>query len=131
MKTTGDLVGILVELTPGMQLGHDHLGGGNALRRVNVHRHSPAIVDDFRRAVRMQDDGCLIGVTSQRLVDCVINGLIDHVMQARTVIGVADIHAGTFAHSLKALQDLDRIRAIFVLVNSISHNRISKPSKGT
>ena len=53
------------------------------------------------------------GVTGQGLVDGVVDHLIDHVMQARTVIGVADIHAGPFADSVQPLQNLDGIGAVF------------------
>ena len=53
------------------------------------------------------------GVAGQRLVDGVVDDLIDHVMQAGAVVGVADIHAGTLAHGVEAAQHLDRIRAIF------------------
>src|SRR4029078_7517160 len=37
-----------------------------------------------------------------------------HVMKARTVIGVADIHARPLANRIKALQDLDRFGAIAI-----------------
>jgi hypothetical protein len=46
-------------------------------------------------------------VASQRLVDGVVDDLVDHVVQARAVIGVADIHAGALAHRLQALENLD------------------------
>ena len=54
----------------------------------------------------------LRGVAGERLVDRVVDDLVDHVMQARAVVGVADIHAGTLAHRIEALQDLDGFRAI-------------------
>jgi hypothetical protein len=51
---------------------------------------------------------------SPRLVDGVIDDLIDHVMEARPVVGVADIHARPLADRVEALQDLDRLGAVFV-----------------
>ena len=54
----------------------------------------------------------LRGVAGERLVDRVVDDLVDHVMQARAVIGVADIHAGALAHRIEALEDLDRFRVV-------------------
>jgi hypothetical protein len=51
------------------------------------------------------------GMTGQRLVDAVVHDLVDHVVQARAVIGVADVHAGALAHRLQALENLDGIGA--------------------
>ena len=48
----------------------------------------------------------------QRLVDRVVDDLVDHVVQPGAVIGVADVHAGALAHRLEALEDLD---ALFVV----------------
>jgi hypothetical protein len=52
-------------------------------------------------------------VAGQRLVDAVVDDLIDHVVQARPVVGVADIHAGALANSLQPLENLDGISAVF------------------
>ena len=52
------------------------------------------------------------GVAGERLVDRVVDDLVDHVMQARAVVGVADIHAGALAHRIEALQDLDRFGVV-------------------
>ena len=46
-------------------------------------------------------------MTGQRLVDRVVDDLVDHVMQAGAVIGVADIHAGTLADRVEAFQNPD------------------------
>ena len=52
------------------------------------------------------------GVAGQRLVDGVVDDLVDHVVQARAVVGVADIHARPLAHRVEALEDLDRFRIV-------------------
>ena len=39
-------------------------------------------------------------MTGQRLVNAVVDHLIDHVVQARAIVGVADIHAGALANRL-------------------------------
>jgi hypothetical protein len=56
------------------------------------------------------------GMAGQRLVDAVVDDLIDHVVQARAVVGVADIHAGALAHGIQALENLDGIGAVFASV---------------
>ena len=51
-------------------------------------------------------------MAGQRLVDGVVDHLVDHVMQARAVVGVADIHARTLADGIQPLQNLDGIGAV-------------------
>ena len=58
------------------------------------------------------DDVDAIAVAGQRLVDGVVDDLVDHVVQAGAVVGVADVHARALAHRLEALEDLD---ALFVV----------------
>ena len=48
----------------------------------------------------------------QRLIDGVVDHLVDHVVQARAVVGVADVHARPFADGVQAAQHLDRIGAV-------------------
>ena len=66
-----------------------------------------------------------VGMAAQRLVDGVVDHLIDHVVQARPVIGVADIHARPLAHRIQALENLDGIGAVgfagFILGDRIGH----------
>ena len=64
------------------------------------------------RAVRIERHRDLGGVPGQRLVDRIVDDLVDHVVQARAVIGVADVHARALAHRIEALEDLDRLRAV-------------------
>lgn len=51
MQTTGKLIVFVGELTTGMQFGKDQLDPGDPLLRVNIHRHTTAIVCDFQRVV--------------------------------------------------------------------------------
>ena len=115
VQTAGDLVGILVELPAGMQLGHDDLGRRHALALVEISRNTATVIAHTGRAVGMQrhqDFGTMAG---EGFVDRVVDDLINHVVQARAVIGITDIHAWTFADSIKALEDLDRFRVVFVI----------------
>jgi hypothetical protein len=101
VQTAGDLVGVLVELPAGVQLGHDDLGGGDALFLVDsTGMPRPLSVTETLPS------GWIVTVTMsawprQRLVDAVVDHLVDHVVQARAVVGVADIHAGALANGLQ------------------------------
>ena len=53
------------------------------------------------------------GMAGERLVDRVVDDLVDHVVEAGAVVRVADIHAGPLAHGVEAAQHLDGIGAIF------------------
>ena len=54
-------------------------------------------------------------MTGQGFVDGVVDHLVDHVMQARAVVGVADVHAGALADRVQPLQHADRFRTVFAL----------------
>ena len=87
------LVRRVLELPAGVQLGHDDFGSRNALFAVDARRDAAAIVLDRNRAVRVQLDQNLVAMPRQRLVDRIVRNLEHHVVQARSVVGVADVHA--------------------------------------
>jgi hypothetical protein len=113
VQAAGHLVAVLVELTAGVQLGHDDLGRGDALFLVDVGGDAAPVVGHRDRAVGVQGDARPGGIAGQGLVDGVVDHLIDHVVQARAVIGVADVHARALAHGVEALQHLDGVGAVF------------------
>ena len=112
VQAAGNLVGILVEFSAGVQLGHDDLGGGHAFALVDVGGDAAAIVAHGAGAVGIERDHDFLGEAGQRFVDGVVDDLVDHVMQARAVVGVADIHARPLAHGIEPLEHLDRFRVI-------------------
>ena len=114
MQPAGNLVGVLVEFPAGVQLGHDDLGRRDAFLVVDAGRNPAPVVADRNRAVGVEGNGDELGVARQRLIDGVVDHLVDHVVQARAVVGVADVHAGPLAHGVQAPQHLDRIRAVAV-----------------
>src|SRR5690606_26883647 len=84
----------------------------DALALVDVGGDAAAVVCDRHRAVGVEDHLHQVGVAGERLVDGVVDHLIYHVVQARAVVGVADVHARAFAHRVQALQDLDGVGAV-------------------
>ncbi len=107
-----DLVGVLVEFPAGMELGHDDLGGRHALLLVDLGRNAAAVINDRYGPVRIEGDGNGVAIAGQGLVDRVVEHLVDHVMEARAVLGIADIHARPLAHGVQSAQHLDRFGAV-------------------
>ena len=69
---------------------------------------SPTVTEPSALSVDLD----LVAIAGQRLVDGVVDHLVDHVVQARAVVGVADIHARPLAHGIEAFQHLDRLGAV-------------------
>ena len=110
------LVGVVVfafaEFAAGVQLRHHHLGRRDAFLGVDAGGDAAAVVAHRAGGVRVEGDADLAGETGERFVDGVVDDFVDHVMQARAVIGVADVHAGALAHRVETPQDLDRVGAV-------------------
>ena len=124
MQAARDLVGVLVEFSAGMELGHDDLGGGYAFALVDVGRNAAAVVADGAGTVGIEANEDFLGVAGERLVDGVIDDLVDHVMQAGAVIGVADIHARPLAHGIEPLEHLDRFRVVIGGCGGLVYGRV-------
>ena len=117
-----DLVAVLVELPARVQLGHDDLGRAHAFGRVHADGDAASVVTHRHAAVGVNLDMDIVGMTGQRLVDAVVHHLVDHVVQTRPVVGVADIHAGPLANGLQSLENLDGFGAVCVrLHGSCAH----------
>ena len=112
VQSARDLVRIIIKFTAGMQLRHDHFGCRNALFSVNINRNAPAIISDRHRPILIQLYLDNVTMPGKRLINRIIDNLIDHVMQPGAIIGVANIHAGALANSVQTAQHLNRICAI-------------------
>ena len=114
MQPSGYLVGVGVEFSAGVKLGHDDLGGGafQFIVALDAGRYAAAVVLDGDGIIGMDDDAYLVAMSCQRFVNGVIQHFEYHVMQAGAIAGIADIHAGPFAHRVKPFQDLDALGAI-------------------
>ena len=87
-----------------MQFGQDYLDPGNALLRMDIHRHPPTVVYNLDRTVfeKPHVDAC--GKTGDGLVDTVVDDLLGKMIGA-TGIG---IHTGAFTHRLQSAKNLYR-----------------------
>ena len=106
VQATRHLVGVVVELPASVELRQHHLDRGHTLSGVHVRRDATTIVLDGDRPIDVHVDPHLGAVTSQGLVDGVVDNLVHHVVQT-TGLGVADVHTRALANCLKALEDLD------------------------
>ena len=113
LEATHDLDGELAHGGPGRLVEQPDPRRGHALLRVDVHGDAAAVVEHGDGIVGVEGDQHAARMARQRLVDRVVDDLIDHVVQAGPVVGVADIHAGPLADGVEALQHPDRFRAIF------------------
>ncbi len=102
VQATRDLVRVVVEFSAGVQHGHDDLGCGTLFFAVDVGRNAPAVVLDGDRFVGVNRHDDAIAVPGQGLVDRVIHHLENHVVQAGSIIGVADVHPGPLADGFEA-----------------------------
>ena len=112
MQPARHFVGILIEFSAGVQLGHDDLRRRDTLLAMNIRWNPAPVVGDRDRTVGIERHRDARSVAGQCLVDGVIDDFIDHVMEPGAIVGIADIHAWAFAHGIEAAQHLDRIGAV-------------------
>ena len=116
VQTARNLVGILVELAARVKLGKDDFGS-RALRHLIVvvldaGRDASSIVAHRARSIGVERHLAALRMTGENLVDAVIDDLVDHVVQTRPVVGIADVHARAFADRIEPLQHLDAVGAV-------------------
>ena len=104
VQAAGDLVALAAELAAGVQHGQHDLRRRLLVFGVHGHGDAAAVVDDGDGIVGVDDDVDLGAETAgQRLVDRVVDHLVDQMMQTPRA-GGADVHARPFADRLKALR---------------------------
>ena len=131
VQAAGNFVAVLVEFAAGVQHGKHDLGsrtlGFVLVVELDADGDTPAVIRHGDRVIAMNDDLDIVAMPGQRFVDGVVHHLKHHVMQARTVGSVADVHAGTLAHGLQTFKLLD---ARFVVI--LAHGFFSlSVSRGT
>ena len=113
MEAARDLVGVVVELPARVEVRQDDL---ERLALVDRVRARPGCRARCPRRSRCRRRGRstrhVVAVARLRLVDRVVDELRDHVVEARDVVGVPDVHPGPLAHGLEPLQELDRLGAV-------------------
>ena len=108
MKAAGKLVVLVGKLSAGMQFAQDQFHTRNTLFGVDVHRHAPAIIADFHRAVFKGNNIHLPRMAGQRFVNAVVNNFRCKVIGP----GCIGVHSRPALDRLQPGQDLN----VFCLV---------------
>ena len=112
MQSARDLVAVVVELASGMKDGEDDLRGRLAAGMA-IDGNAATVVDDGDRAVDVNRDVDLVAVSGQRLVDRVVDDLVDQMVQpGRT--GRPDVHGRALPHGLQPFENLDLVGAVVI-----------------
>ena len=114
VQTTGYFIGVVVEFTASVEHGHNDLCRRNAFFFVHVYRDATTVVTHGDGFIRVDDNADVVAVTGQSFVDGVIDHLEHHVVQTATIIGVANVHTGTFAYGIQTFQHFNAGRVVRV-----------------
>ena len=114
MKTTGNLVGVLVKLATSVQHGHNDLKGRTLLLLMHVHRNASSVIDHLDGVTGKDIDLDVVAIAGQGFIDTVIDHLAHKVMQTLHA-GIANIHGRTLAHGFQTFEDLNVTGVIVVL----------------
>ena len=120
VEAAGDLVAAAVaELAAGVENGQHDLDGRLALLLHHRDGDAAAVVDDRDRVVGVDRDVDLVAVAGQRLVDRVVDDLVDQVVQPARA-GRSDVHARPLADGLEPFQDRDVLCVVGALLLSVT-----------
>src|SRR5690606_14849292 len=106
VQTACHRVSAAAELCARVQDPPHDIDGRLALGGDDADRDATPVVDDPHAAVSEDRDVDGVRVTGQRLVDGVVHDLLHQVVQA-SLTGRADVHAGSLADRVQALEDGD------------------------
>ena len=112
VQSARHLVGVLVELAPGVQHGHHHFQGRFLFLLVHVHGDAAAVVLHGDGVVLVDGHLDVRAVSGHGLVDGVVHHLVHQVVQP-VLADVADVHGRAFAHGFQPFQHPDAARAVF------------------
>src|SRR5690625_7523342 len=100
MKTTGNLVGILVELPARMEVRHDDLSRRHALFLMKVDRNAAPVIHHGDRAIAIQDCRTGTAPTRQGLVDGGVDACIYAMAQTGPVVPITAVQYRSLPYRL-------------------------------
>ena len=71
---------------------------------MHVNRNTAAVIAHGDGLVRVDRDGDVVAMASQRFVDGVVDYFEHHVVQTAAIVSITNVHTGTFAYGIKAFQ---------------------------
>src|ERR1700730_14639012 len=99
-----------------LQGGHHDLRRGNFLA-VNVHvvhGNAADVIDHRDGVVDVDRDFNLVGETSKRLIDGIIDNFVDQMVQSQ-IAGGADVHGRSQAYGFHAAEDFDGVGGVVAI----------------
>src|SRR5262249_24921269 len=100
------LVTVAAELAAGVQHRHDHLKCRDLHLRMRLNRNAATIILNRNRPVRHDHDQDVVADPCHRLVNAVVDHLIDEMVQPANV-RAANIHTWTLAYRLQPFENLN------------------------
>jgi hypothetical protein len=106
MKTPGNLIEAVVELSPGMKNREDYFGSRPFLFSMDPGRNSTAVVHDRNGMVRMNRYIDMAAKSCKSFINGVIDKFVHKMMESINACA-ADIHTRPYPNGLKTLQNPD------------------------
>ena len=113
VQAAARLIGVVVELSAGMQGRHDHTLGRDPLP-VQLHRNTAPVVAHGTGTILLEDNVNLAAIAREVLIDCIVHNLVNQVVQ-RLLTDAADVHAGAFSDRIEPLQHGDAVSRVLCL----------------
>ena len=107
VKAPGNLVCLIIEFSASVKFGHYDLSSTDAFLFVDSDWNASAVIGDADRAIGIQVDFNRRIVTSEVLVDSIVDDLPDTVVESRTIMRVSKVHPRSLSHCFEAFEDLD------------------------
>ena len=115
VQTTADLVGAFVELTTGVQHGHDDFQSRLVHLFVLIDGNTAAVVLYGNGVVFVDSDFDMRAIARHRLVNRVVNSFVYQMVET-LFADVSDVHGRAFAHSFQSFEHLNVTRGIVVFL---------------
>ena len=107
VQPSAHLVARVIELPSGVEHGHHDLGRAHTPLGHDAHGDPTSIVFHGDRPVEMDRHVHARAIPAEMFVDRIVDDLPDEMMQARSIVHVADVHARPLAYRLEPLEDRD------------------------
>ena len=111
MQASRHLVGVIVELTARVQNRHNDLCRRNTLF-VLLCRNAAPVIANTHRFIGVNDNVDLATVPRQCLINRVIDDFKDHVVEAGSVVRIANVHAWSFSDGIQTFQYFNTRRVV-------------------
>ena len=111
VQTTRHFITVVVELSAGMQHGHDDFSSRDPFL-MHLGRYPTAIVRHGDGFSDMDSDFDGVTVSCQGFINRIIHQLEDHMVQPGTIISVSDVHTRSLSNRIKAFEHLNAVRVI-------------------